>query len=112
MTVQDLVARFPEIPNDLRDEPILATFAETFTTLLGAARNPSNCAAQHDAGNHYYLKLIGPMAIYGYGLATRESVLSEIQELLDRHRANPDQFARSLLPEDTADHEVPGPGCS
>jgi hypothetical protein len=112
MTIQELVHRFPEIPRDLRDEPILSLFGETFGELLRIARNPSACATRHDAANHYYLKLIGPMAIYGYGLSTRERVLSEMQQLLDRHRAAPDRFAASLLPPDTAEREARGPGCS
>ncbi len=85
MTVQELVARFPEIPKDLHEQPILSRFAEVFGELLRGARNPGACAAQHDAANHYYLKLIGPVAIYDYGLSTRERVLAELRELLDRH---------------------------
>ncbi len=112
MTVQELVARFPEIPKDLHEEPILSRFAEVFSELLLAARNPSACATQHDAANHYYLKLIGPMSIYGYGLSTREQVLAELQELLDHHEADPGGFAASLLPKDAAEKEVRGPDCS
>jgi hypothetical protein len=112
MTVQELVARFPEIPKDLHGESTLSRFADAFGDLLGVARNPSACATQHDAANHYYLKLIGPMAIYGYGLSTRERVLADLQGLLDRREADPHGFATSLLPKDTADREVRGPGCS
>ena len=112
MAVQQLVARVREIPRDFHDEPILSKFGEVFGDLLQIARNPSNCSTHHDAANHYYLKLIGPLAIYGYGLATREGVLGEIEELLDRHQAAPDEFAKSLLPEGTVDQEVAGPGCS
>lgn len=91
---------------------MLARFAEELDGLLRAARNPSACAERHDARNHYYLKLIGPLSIYGYGLSTRERVLAELEELLERHAADPGGFAKSLLPEDTADEEVRGPGCS
>ncbi len=112
MTVQELVAKFPEIPKDLHEEPILSRFAEVFGELLRVARNPGACAAKHDAANHYYLKLIGPVAIYDYGLSTREQVLAELQELLDRHQTDPDGFAANLLPKDTAEREVRGPGCS
>lgn len=111
MTVDELTARFPEIPADLRGEPLLARFAETFDELLQMARSPSPCATQHDAANHYYLKLIGPLSIYGYGLATRDGVLADLQQLLDRHAADPAGFAASLLPAGTADREVRGPGC-
>ena len=98
MTVQELVTRFPEIPRDLLDQPTLVRFAEIFDELLRSARNPSACSAQHDAANHYYLKLIGPLSIYGYGLSTREQVLSELQGLLERHAADPQGFGASLLP--------------
>ena len=111
MTVQELVAGFPEIPNDLHNEPVLAQFAETFEDLLRVAHKQSACSTQQDAGNHYYLKLIGPMGIYRYGLSTRQKVLKQIQDLLDQHKADPDGFAASLLPADTAAKEVKGPGC-
>lgn len=111
MTIQELTARFPEIPATLRGEPVLARFAETFAALLRQARSPSPCATRHDAANHYYLKLIGPLAIHGYGLSKREHVLEELEKLLRRHAADPAGFARSLLPEDVADSEVRGPGC-
>lgn len=112
MTVQELVKRFPEIPRDLHGEPLLADVAERLDDLLRVARKPSACATQHEAANHYYLKLIGPLSIYGYGLSTRERALAEVQELLGRHAADPHGFAASLLPEATAEREVRGPGCS
>jgi hypothetical protein len=114
MTVQELAARFPEIPPDLIGEPLLAQFAETFEELLRVAQKPSACSAQHglDAGNHYYLKLVGPMDIYRYGLSSREKVLGQIRDLLDQYQADPGGFAASLLPADTAETEVKGPGCS
>ncbi len=54
MTVQELVARFPEIPQDLQEEPLLAQYAVAFGDQLRVARNPGACSAQHDAANHYY----------------------------------------------------------
>jgi len=112
MTIQELVARFPEIPADLRDDPTLERFAATFGELLRAARKPSPCATQHDAANHFYLKLIGPLSIYGYGLSTRDRVVGELRVLLERHAADPAGFAAGLLPADVAAGEVRGPGCS
>lgn len=97
MSVDELLARFPEIPKDLRDEPLLAEFAASFAELLRAATRPSNCSTSHDAANRYYLKLVGPTTIYGYGLATRESLLRDLGELLERQRADPEGFAESLL---------------
>jgi len=101
MTVQELVRRFPEIPQDLHSEPLLAQFAAAFGALLQVAQNPSNCSAQYEAGHHYYLKLIGPIKIYMYGLAKREKVLQQLQGLLDRYHADPAGFAASLLPAGT-----------
>ncbi len=111
MTVQELVSRFPEIPADLRSEPLLAAFADAFEAQLEIAHKPSACAEEHDAGNHFYLKLIGPIDIYRYGLYDRERVLKEIGQLVEGHRADPDGFARGLLPEQVARQEVRGPGC-
>ena len=111
MTIPELFARFPEIPPDLRDSAVLRRFADVFGPLLGVAAKPSPCSTSHDAANHYYLKLIGPLSIYGYGLSTREKVETQLQELLDGHAADPRGFAAKLLPEDVADHEVRGPGC-
>ena len=112
MQVPELIARFPEIPRDLYDEPVLAELADACGPLLEVARKPSACAAQYDAANQYYLALIGPLGIYGYGLARRDQVLQQLQELVDRQRADPAGFAASLLPSNTVAAEVRGPGCS
>lgn len=101
MTVDQLLARFPEIPGDLRDEPLLQRFVEQLAPLLLQARSPSPCATRHDAANHYYLGLIGPLAIHGYGLSTREKTLAALERLLERHAADPMAFAASLIPSDT-----------
>ena len=111
MTVDEMVARFPEIPADLHAEPRLAQLAERCGELLAVARKPSNCSTEHDPANHFYMKLIGPLSIYGYGLSSREKILSQIDELLRRREENPEGFAASLLPAGTAAREVRGPGC-
>ena len=112
MTVFELIKRFREIPPDLHDEPVLARFAETFGDILKLAHKPSACSTQYDAGNHYYMKLIAPMGIYGYRLCTRDDVLQQLQALLDHHDADPAAFAAGLLPSGAAASEVKGPGCS
>ena len=112
MTVEELIQKFPEIPRNLHQEPILNRFADVFGELLQSASKPSPCSTQQDPANHYYLKLIGPLAIHGYGLSTRENVLKQLQELLDRHAADPQGFAASLVPDDSAAQETRGPGCS
>ena len=111
MTVQELVARFPEIPRDLHAEPVLAELAEACGPLLAVARKPSNCTVQYDAANHYYLKLISPIGVYGYGLMPREKLLAQLRALVDQQRTDPQGFAASLLPAGTAASEVRGPGC-
>ncbi len=111
MTIQELITRFPEIPADLHNESLLSEFAETFGGLLRIASKPSACSTAHDAGNHYYLKLIGPMDIYRYGLSTKEKVLEQLHEFLNQHKNDPDGFAACLLPADIAAKEVKGPGC-
>ena len=97
MTVQELLRKFPEIPRDLHAEPLLVQFAETLGDFLEVAQNPSNCTAQYEAGHHYYLKLIGPMKIYMYGLSSRDKVLRQLQELLEHYHADPAGFAARLL---------------
>ena len=97
MTIQELILSFPEIPGDLHDEPLLAQYAETFGPLLQQAQNPGACSADYTPSNHYYLKLIGPIRLYMYGLSTKDKVLSNLKDLLDRHAADPDGFADSLV---------------
>ncbi len=94
-----LMRLFPEIPQDLASEPQLIEFADVFEGLLLQAKQPSPCATERSAAHHYYLKLIGPLSIYGFGLATRERTLSEIQDLLNRYEADPGAFAAGLVPQ-------------
>ena len=101
MNVQELILNFPEIPGDLHDEPLLAQYAETFGSLLHEAQNPGACSADYTPSNHYYLKLVGPFRLYMYGLSTKEKVLAKLQDLLDRHDADPDGFIESLLTSDS-----------
>ena len=111
MTVQQLVSRFPEIPEDLHGEALLAQFAETFGDLLQVAQNPGACSREYDAGNHFYLKLMRPINFYRYTFITKKKALEEIKDFVDRRVADPDAFVKSLLPEDLAEQEVKGPGC-
>jgi len=112
MTVDELCARFPEISPELRDEPALAEFATTFDDLLAVAHKPGNCSTGYDPGNHFYVKLIGPITYFGYGLATRERVVQDLRGFLDAHAADPEGFAPSLLPADTVGVERKGPDCA
>lgn len=101
MTPQQLILRFPEIKDDLHDERLLAQFAETFGDMLQQAENPGACSADYTPGNLYYLKLMGQIRLHMYGLATKEKVLTHMQDLLDRHTADPEGFVDSLLTADS-----------
>lgn len=96
MTVEELTTLFPEIPADLRAEPALARLAECFDGVLKTAAKPSACSQDHTPDNRAYMKLIGPMGIYGYGLSTREKVLGQIEEILRAYEADPSAFAAEL----------------
>lgn len=111
MTITELAARFPEIPADLHDEPVLAEFAEAFGAQLAIAEKPTACTVEQAAGNVFYMKLINPIGIYAIGLAKREMVLGQIGALVEGHKADPGGFATSLLPEGVAAAQVRGPGC-
>ncbi|ETW98333.1 MAG: hypothetical protein ETSY1_19115 [Candidatus Entotheonella factor] len=101
MTSQQLILRFPEIKDDLYDEPLLAQYAETFGDLLQQAENPGACSADYSPGNLYYLKLMGQIRLHMYGLVSKEKVLDHMQDLLDRHAADPEGFVESLLTADS-----------
>ena len=111
MTISELAARFPEIPADLHDEPVLAEFAEAFGPQLAIAEKPTACVVEQAAGNVFYMKLINPIAIYGIGLAKREVLLAQLQAMVEGFKSDPGGYAASLLPADVAPVQVRGPGC-
>jgi hypothetical protein len=110
MTVDELLARFPEVPQDLRDEPVLAEYAAAFGALLRLARKPSPCMGQGgDMEHQFYTRLVNDLAIYGVGLARRDRTLARLQSTLDAQRKQPVTFACTLVP-----RKAPGsprPGC-
>lgn len=110
MTIQELLVRFPEIPADLHHEEILSRFADVFGGPLSIAQKPSACSTEHDAANHYYMKLVNPMGIYRLGLMKRELLLSQLGELVEKQQADPN-FAGTLVPSGVAASETRGPGC-
>jgi hypothetical protein len=74
--VDELLARFPEVPRDLRDEPILAEYVKTFGPLLRMAQKPSPCVGSSgDAQHVFYTRLANDLAIYAIGLATHDRTL-------------------------------------
>ncbi len=110
MDVQELFARFPEIPADLHAEEVMARFAEVFGEPLSIAQKPSACSTEYDAGNHYYMKLINPIGIYRLGLMKREMLLSQIAGLVEKQQTDP-SFVETLAPPDVVAKEIRGPGC-
>ena len=104
MTVDELLARFPEVPRNLRDEPILAEYVKAFGPLLRVALKPTPCMRDGgDAQHVFYVRLVNDLAIHGIGLATRERTLARLKAILDQYRAQPATFACTLVP-----HRAPG----
>src|SRR5256885_6935762 len=92
MTVEELFARFPEVPRDLRDEPVLAEFVRAFGSQLRVAQKPSPCVAQAgsaDAQRHFYTRLVSDLAVYGIGLAPRERTLQRLETPVAPDSAHP-----------------------
>lgn len=112
LTVDGFLARFPEVPRDLRDEPALAEFVRAFGPQLLIAQKPSPCVARADGGDlehHLYTSLINDLAIYGLGLARRERTLQRLEALVAKHHAQPATFACTLVPRKAPG--APRPGC-
>lgn len=98
MTVDELFARFPEVPKDLGNEPVLEEFAGALGNLIRVARKPAPCVKDYDAEHVFYLKLINDLAVYGLGLAKREKTLARLQGLLDQYKKNSATVGCSLVP--------------
>ncbi|MED5579489.1 MAG: hypothetical protein VX794_05595 [Nitrospinota bacterium] len=111
MAVQEIVSRFPEIPDDLKEEPVFIAYANAFSDQLLRAQKPSNCSVDYDATNHYFMKLVNPIGIYKIGLMKKELLLAQLQSMTEEFEKDPQTFLASLIPENTPDQEVRGPGC-
>jgi hypothetical protein len=99
MTVDEFLARFPEVPADLCREPILSQYVAAFGPQLRVAQKPTPCMGQGgDAPHVFYTRLVNDLAIYGIGLAKRERTLARLQATLDQYRTQPATFACSLVP--------------
>ena len=110
MTVDELLARFPEIPRDLRAEPVLAEYVGAFGPLLRLAQKPSPCMRDGgDAPHVFYTRLVNDLAIYGVGLARRDRTLARLQATLAQHRKQPATYACTLIPRRAPD--APPAGC-
>ena len=99
MTVEEFLARFPEVPRSLREEPVLAEYVKAFSSLLLVAQKPTPCMRDGgDAQHVFYVRLVNDLAIYGIGLATRDRTIAKLQALLDQDKAQPATFACTLVP--------------
>jgi len=99
MTVDEFLARFPEVPHDLKDEPVLATYVAAFGPLLRLAQKPSPCVGSGGDMEHvFYTRLLNDLAIYGIGLARRDRTLARLQATLDQRATQPATFACTLVP--------------
>jgi len=100
MSVDEFLARFPEVPRDLRDEPIVADYVSAFGPLLRVAQKPSPCIARDggDAPHVFYARLVNDLAIYGLGLARRERTLQRLGKTLEEYRQHTATFGCMLVP--------------
>ncbi|HEU4369032.1 MAG TPA: hypothetical protein VFV05_12495 [Methylomirabilota bacterium] len=99
MSVDELLARFPEVPGELRGEPVLAQYVAAFGPQLRVAQKPTPCMRDGgDAPHFFYTRLVNDLAIYGIGLARRDRTLTRLQATLDAYRKQPATFACSLVP--------------
>ncbi|HEY2993205.1 MAG TPA: hypothetical protein VGM22_10345 [Methylomirabilota bacterium] len=111
MTVDEFLARFPEVPRDLENEPVLAQYVDAFGLLLREARKPTPCMGTEggDAGHRFYTALVNDLAIYGIGLAKRDRTLTRLAKRLEDYRKQPATYACTLVPHRTPD--TPRTGC-
>lgn len=99
MTVDEFLAHFPEVPRDLREEPVLAEYVKAFGPLLRVAQKPTPCMGNGgDAEHVFYVRLVNDLAIYAIGLAKRDRTLARLQATLDQYRQQPATFACTLVP--------------
>jgi len=111
MTVEEFLASFPEVPESLRDEPVLARYVAAFGHLLRHAQKPSPCVGNNgDAPHKFYTRLVNDLAIYGIGLAKRERTLARLEATLAEWAKQPATFGCTLVPHKPKG--TPAAGCS
>jgi hypothetical protein len=99
MSVDEFLARFPEVPRELGEEPVLQEYTRAFGPLLRVAQKPTPCmGAGGDAQHVFYTRLVTDLAIYGIGLAKRDRTLARLSLLLEQYRKQPATFACTLVP--------------
>lgn len=110
MSVDEFLARFPEVPRDLSAEPVLGEYVWAFAPLLRLAQKPSPCIARDggDAPHVFYIRLVNDLAIYGAGLARRERTLQRLAKTLEEYRRQPATFGCMLVPRRAPDAPLRG----
>ena len=99
MTMDEFLARFPEVPRDLKGEPVLGEYVAAFGAQLRVAQKPTPCVGKGgDAEHVFYTRLVNDLAIYGLGLAKRDRTLARLTKLLGEYREHPATFACMLVP--------------
>jgi hypothetical protein len=99
MTVDEFLARFPEVPRELGDESILRAYVDAFGPQLRVAQKPSPCMGNGgDAEHVFYTRLVNDLAIYAIGLAKRDRTLARLSATLEQYLRQPATFACSLVP--------------
>ncbi len=110
MTVDELLARFPEVPRDLRDDPVLREYVEAFGPLLRLAVKPTPCMRDGgDAEHVFYTRLVNDLGIYGMGLARHDRTLARLRKTLEEYRKRPATFGCMLIPRKAPG--TPSSGC-
>ncbi len=110
MTVDELLVRFPEIPRELREEPVLKEYVGALGSLLRRAVKPTPCMrGGGDAEHVFYTRLVNDLAIYGIGLARRDRTLARLQRTLEEYRKQPAAFGCMLIPRKAPG--TPSSGC-
>src|SRR5258705_13650946 len=90
MSVDEFLARFPEVPRDLRDEPTLQEYTRVFGPLLRLAENPTPCMGAGAVAHHaFYLLLVNDTAIYGIRLPKYHSSFAPPATTLAKLREQP-----------------------
>jgi hypothetical protein len=111
LSVDEFLARFPEVPRDLRGEPTLKAYVDAFGPQLRVAQKPTPCMGTGgDAEHVFYTRLVNDLAIYGIGLAKRERTLARLSATLDQYRKQPATFSCTLVPRQTPG--TPRSGCA
>lgn len=109
MNAQQLVARFPQIPQIVYGHPVLEQLASTFGEYLQTAHKPSNCSSnQLTRDHHVYMKLIAPLEVLQYGFIKPETNLAKLEGYIAAYQADRDAFLAEMIPPSAA--PVPG-GC-